>query len=285
MDYSKIYKSFIESRKQMVIEDQYFEVHHILPRAMGGDDSKENLIKLTTEDHFFAHILLSKIDTRQKHPLVMMMRGARHLKGRVLRRHVGIARRVLSQPLTEETKAKMKATHGTPEARARVSARHKGQKLSDDHKQAIKDGHAKSSEEKKVARKELASKMFKGKQKSDDHKKKLSIANINRDEALEKARREKISKANLGKVRSEDAKNKISFSRKNKPNISELAKIARAGLSRDVLVAGGKAGGKKVGSLPWWTNGVINVKSLVKPNDSFRSGMTIKKSKESCNVS
>lgn len=37
-----------------------FEEHHILPKCMGGSDEKDNLILLTTAEHFKAHVLLSR---------------------------------------------------------------------------------------------------------------------------------------------------------------------------------------------------------------------------------
>lgn len=62
MDYEKIYKDFIKSRRTKEKKfTGYFENHHIIPKALGGSDDKKNLIKLTPEDHFFAHLLLAKI--------------------------------------------------------------------------------------------------------------------------------------------------------------------------------------------------------------------------------
>ena len=62
MDYKKIYNSLIEKAKiRNCIEDEYYEKHHIIPRCLGGSDEKENLIKLTPEEHYVAHQLLVKI--------------------------------------------------------------------------------------------------------------------------------------------------------------------------------------------------------------------------------
>lgn len=65
MNYSKIYDDFIEDRKLkaslVVSSGQYYERHHIIPKSMGGSNKKANIIELTPEDHFFAHILLAKI--------------------------------------------------------------------------------------------------------------------------------------------------------------------------------------------------------------------------------
>lgn len=37
-----------------------FHIHHIVPKSMGGEDSKENLVKLSYKEHLFAHLLLAK---------------------------------------------------------------------------------------------------------------------------------------------------------------------------------------------------------------------------------
>ena len=41
--------------------DTFGEVHHIIPRCLGGTDDKINLVKLTPEEHYVAHQLLVKI--------------------------------------------------------------------------------------------------------------------------------------------------------------------------------------------------------------------------------
>lgn len=64
MNYQKIYDSLIERGKNRTI-DGYSERHHILPRCMGGGDEKENLVDLTPEEHFLAHVLLVKLHPEQ----------------------------------------------------------------------------------------------------------------------------------------------------------------------------------------------------------------------------
>ncbi len=60
MNYQKHYELLIGRAKNRAISG-YFEVHHILPRCMGGSDARSNLAKLTPEEHFVAHQLLCKI--------------------------------------------------------------------------------------------------------------------------------------------------------------------------------------------------------------------------------
>lgn len=61
MNYEKIYFAFIEKYKNQNFDSGvYTELHHIIPRHAGGDDSKENLIRLDYRQHTFAHHLLWK---------------------------------------------------------------------------------------------------------------------------------------------------------------------------------------------------------------------------------
>lgn len=62
MNYEKHYELLIFSRKDRLLkEGEYYEKHHIKPRCLGGDDSKDNLVILTAREHYVAHWLLAKI--------------------------------------------------------------------------------------------------------------------------------------------------------------------------------------------------------------------------------
>ncbi len=60
MNYKKHYNFLIERAKNRILEG-YQERHHIIPKCIGGNDDKNNLVGLTPEEHFFAHVLLIKI--------------------------------------------------------------------------------------------------------------------------------------------------------------------------------------------------------------------------------
>lgn len=60
MNYQKIYQNLIERAKNRKLAG-YKEVHHIVPRCLGGSNNAENLIDLTPEEHYVAHQLLVKI--------------------------------------------------------------------------------------------------------------------------------------------------------------------------------------------------------------------------------
>ena len=46
--------------------DSYKEMHHIIPRCIGGSDDSSNLVELTAREHFIAHLLLCKIYPEHK---------------------------------------------------------------------------------------------------------------------------------------------------------------------------------------------------------------------------
>lgn len=61
MDYKKIYDDLCSSRKSRGLKrESGYEIHHILPRSMGGSDEEDNLVKLTYREHFISHRLLCK---------------------------------------------------------------------------------------------------------------------------------------------------------------------------------------------------------------------------------
>ena len=57
--YKSWYDSIIQKAKVRNLSG-YKEKHHILPRCLGGKDTKTNLVKLTAREHFIVHMLLCK---------------------------------------------------------------------------------------------------------------------------------------------------------------------------------------------------------------------------------
>lgn len=99
MDYGRVYREFIADRRARgPFLEGYTERHHILPRSLGGGNEPENLIRLTPEDHFFAHLLLAKIyGGRMWVPLRLMLKGHVKWMARVSRSAHGLAARVANE--------------------------------------------------------------------------------------------------------------------------------------------------------------------------------------------
>lgn len=60
VNYHKIYDSLIDRARTRTI-DGHRELHHVVPRCMGGDNEPDNIVALTPEEHFFAHVVLVKL--------------------------------------------------------------------------------------------------------------------------------------------------------------------------------------------------------------------------------
>jgi hypothetical protein len=58
--YTKTYFAIIDRAKQRSISG-YVEVHHIVPKCLGGTDEAENTVRLTAREHFICHLLLTKM--------------------------------------------------------------------------------------------------------------------------------------------------------------------------------------------------------------------------------
>lgn len=67
MDYNKIYYNIInKALKENNINKKYYELHHIIPKCLGGSDEKDNLVKLTLREHYICHKLLCEIYPNNK---------------------------------------------------------------------------------------------------------------------------------------------------------------------------------------------------------------------------
>lgn len=150
MNYAAHYERLIARARGRTL-DGYKERHHVVPRCMGGCDEPENIVELTAEEHFCAHLLLAKI-----HPGIPRLVNAAYFMSflsptnktyawvkRRLAHSMRGNRRSLGLKRSLETRAKMSAamrgnTNGrgkklppfTAEHRARMSAVRIGKKQS-----------------------------------------------------------------------------------------------------------------------------------------------------------
>jgi hypothetical protein len=115
MDYLSIYNSIIdraksEKRRRKSKKDRtyiYYESHHIIPKCLGGNNDKSNLILLTAREHFVAHQLLVKIYPNE-HRLVFALRmmcssTIKHVRNN---KEYGWIRERLAYSLSESQKGK-----------------------------------------------------------------------------------------------------------------------------------------------------------------------------------
>lgn len=107
MNYLNIYNNLITRSSNRGSVQLHTEMHHIIPRCLGGNNDVSNLVKLTPEEHYLAHQLLVKIypdNYKLIHAATMMCcynkaHGNRRLNNKLygwLRRRLSIAAKVRS---------------------------------------------------------------------------------------------------------------------------------------------------------------------------------------------
>lgn len=181
MDYQKIYEAIVhraQGRKKLKkgsLNYVYYERHHVIPRCIGGSDDPSNLVYLTAEEHWVAHLLLVKInpgiDSLVRACQAMSMAGRNRM--RTNNKMFGWIRRKYSEA---------------------VSAKHKGRKLSDEHKQKLSKSLKGRPVPNQVGEKNVA--------KRPEVAQKISNANKGRKLGPRSADvKEKISRANKGRYR------------------------------------------------------------------------------------
>lgn len=61
MNYLKHYTELIRKAKLKDYKNIYTEKHHIIPKCVGGKNTRDNIVRLSAKEHYIAHLLLVKI--------------------------------------------------------------------------------------------------------------------------------------------------------------------------------------------------------------------------------
>ena len=197
MNYKDIYDQLIARAKLRNIKD-CSDLHHIIPRCMGGKDDSVNLVYLTYEEHFFAHKLLVKIYPEHRNLIfaVAFMScgkdGTRYNNNKMygyIRKRIADVRR--NTAMSEETKQKISNTltgkPRTEETKHNISVAKKGvpgvarspetrKKMSENHKGMTGKVHSEETKEKIRQKRKTQEPTFSGKIHSTESKEKMSIS-------------------------------------------------------------------------------------------------------------
>ena len=203
--YTKWYFNIINNAKSRISNDAvYVEKHHILPKSIGGSNSKDNIVSLLPKEHFVCHLLLTKmvdgINRRKMwYASYMMIVGIKRYKPTA--RSYQIVRNNM-----------IKASKERPGTNI-------GKIMSEEQKQKISNSlKGKNTQPKSEEHKEKLRKL-----KSDEHKKKLSESRIGKSFGYSHSAetKQKIGKSNIGKKgkfagkeHSEETKKRMSDARK-----------------------------------------------------------------------
>ena len=154
MNYARIYDELMERARHRII-DGYVEKHHVIPRCMGGDNSKANIVILTASEHYVAHLLLVKMNPGNRKLLwaaTAMTNGTKHQersKNKMyewLRRRLAVA--MSEREVSAETRAKLSQakqgnlnmlgkTHSAA-TKELMSAKAKGRVFTPEHREKLR---------------------------------------------------------------------------------------------------------------------------------------------------
>jgi hypothetical protein len=197
MNYEKIYnqlisKAKLECRKKTT--GLYYERHHIIPKCIGGNESKDNLVLLTAREHYVAHKLLCKLypdDDKLHFSLWRMMnpQTKNHIRSYNISSMEYEYRRQLHQEKIRKIGLSNKGRQMTDEQKQKIRDKRKLQIITDETKKKIsvatkgKPKPIRTEEHRKNLSKSMIGKN-KGKLKpirTEEHRKNLSLAHKNRN--------------------------------------------------------------------------------------------------------
>jgi hypothetical protein len=120
----------------------YTEKHHIIPKSLGGNDDKSNIVILTAKEHYIAHLLLTKITSgvnRHKmiHAFIMMSQCKDPQQERILKINSS-----LYNSLKEQSISLKKQFKHSEEAKNRIREYQTGkpkEKFSETHKKNLSE--------------------------------------------------------------------------------------------------------------------------------------------------
>lgn len=194
-----------------ISNDFYTELHHILPKCMGGTDDSSNLVRVPANVHYELHKLLA--ETYKTHNLNVAWAMMSY------RNHAEISK--------EEYEAS-KMLH-SEYMRTRIVSSKTRQKMSASAKLRTGDknpffGKTQSNESKaKIANKKMGNKCGLGYIHTHEARLKMSMASASRTgdknpffgQTHSQETKDKISKSRLGKTHSDESKQKMSLSQKS----------------------------------------------------------------------
>ena len=109
MNYTKIYDQLISKARNRTLTG-YKESHHIVPRCMGGSDSKDNLVDLTPEEHYLAHQVLVRMYPEDRK---LVYAANAMIRGRPTNKMYGWLKRRFSETISENQSGTGNSQYGT----------------------------------------------------------------------------------------------------------------------------------------------------------------------------
>lgn len=185
-------------------KDLYTESHHIIPRSMGGDNSRDNLVRVPSRVHFLLHWMLYRIYRTPETAYAWNMMSMNRSSKRYISKSFEYAKTIRIYEMT-------------------------GRTLSSDHREKISKsligntrrlGSVVSEEQRVKMSSSNKGKIPANKGKPISNETRINISNAVKGKTLgvpkSPEHRAKISAAKIGKVHSEEAKRNMSKAGKKK---------------------------------------------------------------------
>lgn len=137
MNYLTHYNKLITKARNRIL-NEYCEKHHIIPKCIGGNNDPNNIVNLTAEEHFIAHLLLIKIypdNIKILYAFQMMNVSCKNHKRK--NKLYGWAKRKLNMSRTGIKRGKYKKSNKIRKKRAKETKVRKPRILSESHKAKI----------------------------------------------------------------------------------------------------------------------------------------------------
>jgi len=174
--YTKWYWNIIEKR---LSEEPvgYFERHHIIPKFMGGSNSKNNLVKVTGREHYILHLLLvrickksndNKMYAKSVSSVFCFIMGPNCRKNmiKISSKNIELIKKEHMLKMKELQSGKNNSFYGkkhSKKSKIKMSLKHKGEK------------HHMYGKSHSIQTKEKMSKAKKGKPLTEEHRSKLGL--------------------------------------------------------------------------------------------------------------
>jgi hypothetical protein len=236
MNYQKVYNQLVERAKTRTKPDCYTEIHHIIPRCLGGSDDSGNLVTLTAREHFICHWLLSRIYPEHRglaYAFNMMCNvklDVRYIPSSIAyseaRERFSILRKGLIT--SEETCKKISKTLSGRKLTKEHSNNKKLAQTGLKRSEEIKNKFSEIQKQMSIDRPDIAEKRglkLRGKKRTEEQKTYISQRTKEAIalKPISKETRKKISESQKGKKRSDEAKKKMSDKAKGR-KMSDEAK-------------------------------------------------------------
>lgn len=185
MNYEKIYNQIVIKAQNRVLDKIiYTERHHIIPKCLGGVNSKENRIIVTAKEHYLLHYLLVKIYPDHVgliHAFWMMCNGSRKQRPNTNSRMYATARELFTK-MRKGVSSVMKGKTHTQETKDKISKSKQGHDFwtGKKHTEESKLKMAIAATGRKLSDETVKkfSEIKKGLKYSDEHKANISKAKI-----------------------------------------------------------------------------------------------------------